>query len=402
MLVLRQQNPVDRPSRWSRQVCGRNHRPPGERSRPGLDVLEGRALLRTVTSLLDNGMMPGTLRYEIAYAFSGETIKFQHGLTETIELSEGQLVIDKSLIIQGPGADQLTVSGQHSSRVFSVVAGDVSVTLAGLTIAEGAAIQGGGIFEGGGATLTVIDCTISGNRVHGGPGEAGKGAGIYADSGATLTVDQCTLIDNEARGGGPRPDGSGGLGEGGGLFLVTGTSANVRNSLFTNNRAIGGPGSFGGHSGGAAINNHGRLSVSQCVISGNVSIGGAGALGGFATSGGIINENSPFSGGNETGASLHRTSSSITANLAVGGAGWLVAGSSFGAGITNFVADLVVADSQITHNSALVGPGSFGFSLAGGILSFGGTVCITGSKLEKNRAAVHPFDDMLILSQVVC
>jgi hypothetical protein len=44
----------------------------------------------------------------------------------------------------------------------------------------------------------------------------------------------------------------------------------------------------------------------------------------------------------------------------------------------------------------------FGFSLDGGILSFGGTVCITGSTVKRDHASIHRFDDVLILSEVVC
>ena len=44
----------------------------------------------------------------------------------------------------------------------------------------------------------------------------------------------------------------------------------------------------------------------------------------------------------------------------------------------------------------------FGFSLGGGILSFGGTVCITGSTVKRDHASIHRFDDVLILSEVVC
>ena len=45
---------------------------------------------------------------------------------------------------------------------------------------------------------------------------------------------------------------------------------------------------------------------------------------------------------------------------------------------------------------------AFGFSLGGGILSFGGTACITGSTVKRNHASIYRFDDVLILSEVVC
>ena len=53
-----------------------------------------------------------------------------------VTLTSGQLVINKSLTIQGPGANLLTVSGNNASRVFSISAGAFNVTLSGLTIAN--------------------------------------------------------------------------------------------------------------------------------------------------------------------------------------------------------------------------------------------------------------------------
>src|SRR5262249_25148546 len=86
-----------------------------------VETLESRRLLSalTVTTAADSGA--ASLRAEIAAANSGDTINFASSLKgQTITLTSGELLINKGLTIQGPGAAQLTISGGNSSRVFDV------------------------------------------------------------------------------------------------------------------------------------------------------------------------------------------------------------------------------------------------------------------------------------------
>ncbi len=63
----------------------------------------------TVTNTNDSG--PGSLRQALADANDGDTINFDVSLKgQTIALTSGELVIDKSITITGPGSDQLAVS----------------------------------------------------------------------------------------------------------------------------------------------------------------------------------------------------------------------------------------------------------------------------------------------------
>src|SRR5262245_32124569 len=91
------------------------------RWRPQLEALEDRCLpsMVTVTNLLDDGA--GSLRAAIRGAASGDTVNF--AVSGMITLTTGPLVINKDLTIAGPGAygaTALTVSGNHTSRVFDV------------------------------------------------------------------------------------------------------------------------------------------------------------------------------------------------------------------------------------------------------------------------------------------
>ena len=71
-----------------------------------------------------------------------------------------------NVTINGPGANQLSVSGNNSSRVFDI-SGSTSVSIAGLTITEGRATSGGGILLEGGAALSISNCTLTDNEALG-------------------------------------------------------------------------------------------------------------------------------------------------------------------------------------------------------------------------------------------
>src|SRR5262249_15629186 len=108
----------------------RQHRRRGSaraaRHRPNLEVLEDRTLPSTfaVLNLADEG--DGSLRQAVLDANTlpgADTIRFADGLVGKIALTTGQLGITDSLTIDGPGADQLAVSGTYASRVFEISTG---------------------------------------------------------------------------------------------------------------------------------------------------------------------------------------------------------------------------------------------------------------------------------------
>src|SRR5438552_3665117 len=135
------------PNVLSRVLCRRassrrgqqTHLKPARQRRslvPRLEFLEDRTVLSTltVTNPADSG--DGSLRAAIAGAHSGDQIVFDTSLRgQTITLTSGPLAITQSLNIEGPGADQLAVSGNHASRIFAA-SGGVTVTIAGLTITD--------------------------------------------------------------------------------------------------------------------------------------------------------------------------------------------------------------------------------------------------------------------------
>ena len=114
----------------------------------------------TVTNTNDSGT--GSLRQALADAIDGDTIEF--AVTGTVELTSGELLVDKSIAISGPGPENLAVSGNAKSRVFHVTIPCGNVTISGLTITNGYATGSGGGIHNDHAALTLNNCTIIGNQ----------------------------------------------------------------------------------------------------------------------------------------------------------------------------------------------------------------------------------------------
>jgi hypothetical protein len=143
----------------------------------------------------DNGV---SLRYCICDAQPGETVTF--GVTGTITLTSGELLIGKSVNITGPTAAGVTVNGNNASRVFHI-GSNTTATISGLSINNGAAIFGAGIYNDH-SRLTLSNCTLTGNSAFNG---SGNGGGIFNDGisgSATLTIANSTLSRNAAGAGG--------------------------------------------------------------------------------------------------------------------------------------------------------------------------------------------------------
>jgi len=239
----------------------------------------------TVTNIQDSGA--SSLRDTIAAAANGDTIQFDPALTgQAITLTSAQILIDKNLTINGPGADKLTVQrstagGTPAFRIFQIAN---YVTLAGLTIANGNSPEGGGgIFVNSGR-VTIVDCVISGNSASG-------GGGIYGYIASTVNLINSTVSGNSAdAGGGVYLAGSMGS------ILLGPAYLAMTNSTISGNVAGDGGGLF----------NRGSATIINSTISAN-----SGSLGG-----GIKNQGTGFLDG-----ALTITNSTVTGNSALEGGG---------------------------------------------------------------------------------
>jgi PKD repeat protein len=192
----------------------------------------------TVTNTSDSGS--GSLRQALIDASDGDTITF--AASGTVGLTSGELLVDKNVTIQGPGASSLAVDGNGASRVFHISSGK-TVTISGLTITNGYVegdFPGGGIYNDH-AMLTLSNCTISGNYAMGtvyccdrwcdcAYSSGGYGAGIYNDG--TLTLSNCTISGNVA--GTYTGDGDG---SGGGIYNGS-ANLTISNCTLSGNEAL--------------------------------------------------------------------------------------------------------------------------------------------------------------------
>src|SRR5262249_10570757 len=137
--------------------------------------------------------------------------------------------------------EKLTVSGNNASRVFDIEGG-ATVTIAGLTVADGSATGavtgpegpltlGGGILNNQ-SHLTGSGAALTHNQVG---GFIGAGGAVANGFGASLTIDSCTFTGNLA--GGQAVDSPGGA-----VFSDAGSTVAIDQSTFTGNRAIDGGG----------------------------------------------------------------------------------------------------------------------------------------------------------------
>ena len=225
-----------------------------------------------------------SLREAIAAAKPGDSIEFASPLfdsPQTITLNTGlrDLVINKSLTINGKGASLLKVhrnnadphpSPEQSFRIFNVNGSGVNVNLNGMTISGGQPISfppyyGGGINNNGGGTLTLTACHITDNKT-----TQGGAGGIYNDSGSTLNLVNSTVSKNLAAG---NLSTGGGIDNRGTMFIVNSTVSGNQKLDYVNNTD--------GNGGG--IYNAGTLTISNSTITDNRTVGGTSASGIYNT-----------------------------------------------------------------------------------------------------------------------
>ena len=245
--------------------------------RPGCESLEARQLLSSFTVNefnVDSATTSGSLRWALTQATTSpgnNTVTFDptvFSVPRTITLTAGELSLTDTnpsggVTVSGPGANLLTVSGNHASRVFDTTGG--SAALSGLTITGGEATTGGGLYSSS-SNLSLSNVTVSGNS-------AVVGGGMFNSGTATLT--DVTVSGNSAvDGGGLFSDGPSTLTN----VTVSGNSAsqngggiyNYMSKMSLTNVTVSGNSAI---TGGGLRNYHGTTSLTNTIVAGN-TVGG--------------------------------------------------------------------------------------------------------------------------------
>ncbi len=304
-------------------------------ARPDIGSVEAGIL---VSNTNDSGS--GSLRQAILDAnatTANDEIRFStlFDTLQTITLTSGELNIAAGglLLINGPGRDLLTISGDNQSRVVFISAGS-NAAINNLRISSGKTINGngGGICNLSGATLKLSNISVVGNSAH----DAG---GVF--NSGTMVIDGSLIELNSAL-----------EGDGGGIGTFNGTLTINNTTLSRNEGANGG-----------AIDNKGLMSINNSRISNNVARSNGGgfqhSLGDASISNSVINGNTSLNGGGGifmTGNLLALTNSTISGNTATTNGGGGIAVSS---GTINFT------NATIAYNISHNGGGVFVGSSAG-------------------------------------
>ncbi len=291
-----------------------------------------------VDSLTDDGTGT-TLRDAIDQANSvggQDTITFS--VTGTITLTSDLPNIDEGTLIQGPGADQLTVDGDDSFQIFNffgISTAEYDSSVSGLTLTGGhTGVAGGAIVKAySNGNLAISDCVITGNSTDG----PGGGIALY-DTRGDITITDTVVSDNESGSGG------GGLAasdnDPGHEMHVT-----VTGSSFTGNHAD--------TIGGGIWAQHGVIDVSDTTVS--------------------VNDAASFGGG----LALYDVEATFTGVTIDGNE----SGTSVGGGLQASSATVSIVDSSISDNVASRG--------GGGLYLGGSTLTVSGSTIAGNEAGFY-------------
>jgi hypothetical protein len=188
---------------------------------------------------------------------------------QTITLTSGPLTLGKNVTIDGSAAPGLAISGNDSDRVFVVNAG-TTATVKHLSVTNGFGFQlAGGILNNGSLTLDHVILTENTMTTNAGDFWQG-GGGIYNGDGATLNLIDSSVTNNQA------------AWSGGGVYSFFNTTTTILRSTISGNVS---------NDVGGGIRSLGDMTITNSTISGNRSTGWhGGAI--FQTDGDITITNS--------------------------------------------------------------------------------------------------------------
>jgi hypothetical protein len=270
----------------------------------------------------------------------------------------------------------------------------VVVTLADMTITNGQATDGGGIYNEG--TLTLDHSTVISNAATGDYDCCGGGI----SNEGTLTLDHSTVISNTATGDD--------YGYGGGIDNYYGTVTLINGSIVSGNEAIGDDGGYGGGILNDAYYGSATLTLTDSTVSGNLAYGDYYGYGGgidnwygtVTLNNSIVSDNEATGwvcddgddGGYGVGGGIDNYEGTVTLTDSTVSDNWATSDyESYGGGIANYYdgATLRLTNSTVSGNQATYTYGPYycyAYCFGGGIDNCDGTVTLTGSTVSDNQA----------------
>jgi predicted outer membrane repeat protein len=275
--------PVDLPIIGNSEVSGANGSDIGAVELQAFDNED-----QEVTNLDDSGA--GSLRAAVIASndvASPNDITFDSELEGTIPLTSGELTVQRPVSFEGPGADQITVSGTDSQRILTVDTNDEEIVeINGLTLADGSAMNpgGGAIFQSSGE-LRIADSEFTGNEVEDGSAGGAILTSVFSDA---LVIEGSTFSGNEAERGGAifteseldlrsstlSGNGASGIAAGGGIYFAAEDPSLIDSSTIAGN--VTGPGT-GNAAGGVYVRDSpytATLTVANSIVAGNTAPSG--------------------------------------------------------------------------------------------------------------------------------
>jgi uncharacterized repeat protein (TIGR01451 family) len=292
----------------------------------GGNLPRARAATYTVTNTNASG--PGSLRQAILDANGNtghDTIDFS--TTGAIVLTDALPAILDDLTITGPGVEQLAVSGANAYRVFAINDG-AAVTITRVTVQDGSATYGGGVFVYQGSA------TLSGMQVV--SNSANSGGGVFVWNGSA-TLNGVQVANNSASTYG-----------GGGVYVYQGSVTLSGTQMVSNSAAYYGGGVY--------------------VDRGSATLG---------VSGGAIDSNSASAGG---GVYVHQGSTTLSETLVIRNSAVYSGG-----GVYVGQGSATLSGTQVVSNSA--SPQTHG--CGGGVYVEQGSATLNGTQVVRNSASYN-------------
>ena len=204
-----------------------------------------------------------TIQAAVDNAFPGDVVEVRAGIY-TGSGASPVVTINKDLTIDGAGEGVTIIDGQDFRRGVSVGGFTVGITdltvrqgfagiggnvdligsggeldIARVTIADGTALEGGGLFVGAGTTADLVDVTFTGNAGTATIGAGGGGA--ITVQAATVTITDSFFTLNTA------------VAHGAAIGMNYAATVTITDSFFTLNTAIGAGGAIWGHNPGLTV-----------------------------------------------------------------------------------------------------------------------------------------------------